>query len=149
MVASLFGGQKTIKSSVHNHDFEDHFRAISPTHFQLAKLIKERLTQEENNSEDLDLVTNHLSKSRNKANTLKMVISGLEDICVSDLTFLSVFTLPSEKWSLHQEKLHDFFVGNPSPVKNNHPHSRVCFKASGRIMSDHDFSPRNGFFCKT
>ncbi len=146
---NFFFGQKTIKSSVHNPDFEDQFRAISPTHFQWAKLIKERLTQEENDSEDLDLVINHLSKSRNKADTLKMVISGLEDIRVSDSTFLSVFTLPSEKWSLHQEKLRDFFVGNPSPVKNNRPHFQVCFKASGRIMSDHDFSPRNGFFCKT
>ncbi len=60
MVAPFFGGQKTIKSSVNNPDFEDQLRAISPTHFQWAQLIKECLTQEENNSEDLDLVTDRI-----------------------------------------------------------------------------------------
>jgi hypothetical protein len=126
----FFFRQKTIKSSVHDPDFEDQLRAISPIYFQWAQLIKEHLNQEENNSEDLNLVIDRLSKSRNKAKTLKMVTSGLGDIPVPDSSFFSSFSLLSEKWSLHQEKLHDFFVGNPSPVKNNHPHSQVCFEAS-------------------
>jgi hypothetical protein len=67
-----------------------------------------------------------------------MVTSGLGDIPVSDSTFLSIFTLPSEKWSLHQEKLLDFFVGNPNPVKNNRPHSRVCFKTSANLSPQKD-----------
>jgi hypothetical protein len=67
-----------------------------------------------------------------------MVTSGLGDIPVSDSTFLSIFTLPSEKWSLHQEKLLDFFVDNPNPVKNNRPHSRVCFKASANLSPQKD-----------
>jgi hypothetical protein len=59
-----------------------------------------------------------------------MATAGLRDIHVSDSTFISVFTLPSEKWSLHQEKLREFCVDNPSPVKNSLHHSRVGFKAS-------------------
>jgi hypothetical protein len=47
-----------------------------------------------------------------------MVTSGLGHLRVSDSTFLSIFTLPSEKWSLHQEKLRDFFVGDSSPVNS-------------------------------
>jgi hypothetical protein len=78
---------------------------------------------------DLDLVIDRLSKSRNNAKSLKMVTSGLGDVCVLYLTFVSVFTLLFEK-SLHQEKLCDIFVGNPNPVKNNCPHSQVCFEAS-------------------
>ncbi len=137
MVAPLFFRQKTIKSSVHNPDFEDQLRAISPIHFQWAQLIKEHLTQKKTIQKTY-LVINCLSKSRNKAETLKMVTSGLGDICVSDSTFLSVFTLPSDKWSLHQEKLRDFFVGNPSRVKNRSPHSRVCFEASANPSPQKD-----------
>jgi hypothetical protein len=46
--------------------------------------MKERLIQEENNSEDLDLVINRLSKSRNKAKNSKMVASNLGYICAAD-----------------------------------------------------------------
>ena len=124
MVAPLFFGQKTVKSSVHDSDFEDQLRDISPMHQQWAQLIKEHLTQEENDSEDLELVIERLLKSRNKAGSLKMVTPGFTGVQVSDSTFISVFTLPSEKWPLHQEKLKEFFVGNPSPVKTRHPHSQ-------------------------
>jgi hypothetical protein len=44
MVSPLFFGQKTIESSVHDPDFEDQLRAISPIHFQWAWCIKEHLT---------------------------------------------------------------------------------------------------------
>ncbi len=36
--------------------------------------------------------------------------------------------LPTEKWPIHQGNLRDFFVGNSSPVKTTHPHSRVGFE---------------------
>jgi hypothetical protein len=80
MVAPLFFGQKTVKSSVHDSDFEDQLRDISPTHHQWAQLIKERLTQEENDSEDLELVIERLSKSRNKAESLKMLTPGFAGV---------------------------------------------------------------------
>jgi hypothetical protein len=92
--------------------------------------MKERLIQEENNSEDLDLVIDRLSKSRNKPKSSKMVASSLGDMHITDLSFLSVLTLLSEKWSLQQEKMRDFFVGNPSPVCNSSLHSQVGFEAT-------------------
>ena len=124
MVAPLFFGQKTVESSVHDSDFEDQLRNISPIHHQWAQLIKERLTQEENDSEDLDLVIERLSKSRN----MKMITPGFDGARVSDSTFVSVFTLPTEKWPIHQGNLREFFAGNPSPVKITRPHSRVGFE---------------------
>ena len=125
MVAPLFFGQKTVESSVHNNDFEDQLRYISPIHHQWAQLIKERLTQEENDSEDLDLVIERLSKSRR----MKMVSPDFSGARVSDSTFVSVFTLLTEKWPIHQGKLREVLAGNPSPVKTTRPHSRVGFEA--------------------
>jgi hypothetical protein len=81
------------------------------------------LTQEENDVQDLDVVINRLATPRNKTEVLKMVTSGFGVTCIADSSFLSVFTIPAEKWALHQEPLHDFVVGNPSPDCNNHPHS--------------------------
>jgi hypothetical protein len=129
MVAPIFVGQKTVESSVHDSDFEDQLRNISPTHHQWARLIKERLTQEENNFKDLELVIERLSKSRNKADSMKMITPGFDGARVSDSTFVSVFTLPTEKWPTHQENLQDFFAGNPSPVKTRCPHFREGFEA--------------------
>jgi len=53
---------------------------------------------------------------RNKEN-LKMVTSGFGVTHVAESTFLSVFTLPAEKWSSMQGQLHNFFEGNPSPIR--------------------------------
>jgi NACalpha-BTF3-like transcription factor len=63
---------------VHDSDFEDQLRHISPTHHQWTQLIKERLTQEEIDSEDLELVVERLSKSRNKADSMKMITPGFD-----------------------------------------------------------------------
>jgi hypothetical protein len=123
MVAPLFFRQKTVESSVHDSDFKDQLKNISPIHHQWTQLIKERLTQEENDSEDLDLVIERLSKSRNKADSMKMITPGFDGARVSDSTFVSVFTLPTEKWPIHQGNLREFFAGNPSPVKTTRPHS--------------------------
>jgi hypothetical protein len=47
---------------------------------------------------------------------MKMVTAGFGVARIANLTFLSAFNLPTEKWSLQQTWLHDFFVGNPSPI---------------------------------
>jgi hypothetical protein len=59
--------------------------------------MKEQLTQEENDVQDLDIVINHLAKSRNKTEVLKMVMAGFGIARFADSSFLSVFTLPAEK----------------------------------------------------
>jgi hypothetical protein len=85
--------------------------------------MKERLTQEENNIQDSDAVVDCFLKSKNKAESMKMVTAGFKVACTANSTFLSVFTLSAEKWALQQTPLHDFFVGNPSPICNSQPPS--------------------------
>ena len=46
-----------------------------------------------------------------------MVTPGFGVTHVAKSTFLSVFTLPAEKWSSMQGQLHNFFEGNPSPIR--------------------------------
>jgi hypothetical protein len=124
MFAPIFFGQKAVETSVHDADFEDKMAEISPLHLQWAKLMQERLTQEENDTRDIDAVIDHFSKTRNKEN-LKMVTPGFGVTHVAESTFLSVFTLPAEKWSSMQGQLHEFFAVNPSPIRvSSRPPSR-------------------------
>jgi hypothetical protein len=62
--------------------------------------MKEQLIQKENNIQDLDAVVDCLLKLRNKAKSIKIVTAGFGVACTANLTFLSVFTLPAEKWAL-------------------------------------------------
>jgi hypothetical protein len=116
MFAPLFFGQKTIKSSMHDADFEDKMAEISPLHLRWAQLMQERLTQEENDICNIDAVVDHFTKLRNKAESLRMVMPGFSVTRVAKSTFLSVFTLPAEKWGPQQGQLRNFFEGNPSPI---------------------------------
>ena len=68
MFAPIFLGQKAVETSVHDADFEDKMAEISPLHLEWAKLMQERLTQEENDTSDIDAVVDHFSKTRNKEN---------------------------------------------------------------------------------
>jgi hypothetical protein len=74
--------------------------------------MQEQLTQEENDIRDIDAVVDHFTKSRNKAESLKMVTPGFSVTRVAESTFLSVFTLPSKKWGPQQGQLHKFFEVN-------------------------------------
>ena len=124
MFAPIFFGQKAVETSVHDADFEDKMAEISPLHLQWAKLMQERLTQEENDTRNIDAVVDHFSKTRNKEN-LKMVTPGFGVTHVAESTFLSVFTLPAKKWSSMQGQLREFFAVNPSPIRvSSRPPSR-------------------------
>jgi hypothetical protein len=76
MFAPLFFGQSTVETSVHDADFDDKIGEISPLHLQWALLMKEQLTQEENDIHDLNSVIGCLTSSRNKTEALKMVTHG-------------------------------------------------------------------------
>jgi hypothetical protein len=87
--------------------------------------MQEQLTQEENGVCNIDTVVDHFTKLRNKAESLKMVMPGFSVTRVAESTFLSVFTLPAEKWGPQQGQLHEFFKGNPSPIcTSSRPPSR-------------------------
>jgi hypothetical protein len=70
--------------------------------------MQERLTREENDIRDIDAVVDHFTKSRNKAESLKMVTPGFSVTCVAKSTFLSVFTLPAKKRGPQQGQLRTF-----------------------------------------
>ena len=91
MVAPIFFQQKTVTCSVHDADFEELLGEISPTHLCWAQLVREQLTQEENDGTDLDLVVQRLAKSRNKADNAKMVTAGFGVARPAESTFLSTF----------------------------------------------------------
>jgi hypothetical protein len=88
MFAPIFFWQKTVVSSVHDPNFEDQLGGISPAHQRWAQLMKEQLTQEENNIQDLDAVVDCLLKLRNKAKSMKMVMASIGVARTADLTFL-------------------------------------------------------------
>ncbi len=109
---------------------------ISPLHLRWAQLMQEQLTQEENDIHDIDAVVDHFTKSRNKAESLKMVTPGFSVTRVAESTFLSVFTLPAKKWGPQQGQLREFFEGNPSPIcTSSRPPSRGV-KNSASQMND-------------
>ena len=136
MFAPIFFGQKAVETSVHDADFEDKMAEISPLHLQWAKLMQECLTQEENDTRDIDAVIDHFSKSRNKEN-LKMVTPGFGVTHVAESTFLSVFTLPAEKWSSMQGQLREFFAVNPSPIRvSSRPPSRGIENPAPQTTND-------------
>ena len=79
--------------------------------------MRELLTQDKNDGDDLDGVVQHLLKSRVKNDGAKMVTACFGVALAAELTFLSTFILPPEKWVLLQQTpLHKFFVGIPSPT---------------------------------
>jgi hypothetical protein len=86
--------------------------------------MKEQLTQKEKDIQDLDAVVDLLSKSRIKAESLKVVTADFGIARIADSSFLSIFTLSAEKWALQQTPLRNFFVGNLSPICNSQPPSR-------------------------
>ena len=115
MVAPIFFQQKSV-TCVHDADFDDQLGKISLIHLHWAQLMRELLTQEENDGEDLDVVAQCLSKSRGKNDSAKMVTASFGIAHPADSTFLSTFILPPRKWALQQNPLREFFVGIPSPT---------------------------------
>jgi hypothetical protein len=52
------------------------------------------------------------------ADNLKFAMIGFFEAYDPDSCFFSVVNLSNqEKWGVHQDKLREFFVGNPSPIR--------------------------------
>jgi hypothetical protein len=101
----------------HDADFDGQLGEISPIHLHWAQLMRKLLTQDKNDGDNLDAVVQHLLKPRVKNDGAKMVRAGFGVALAAELTFLSTFILPPEKWVLLQQApLHKFFVGIPSPT---------------------------------
>jgi hypothetical protein len=122
----IFFGQKKFEGSIHDADFEDNMEEISPIHLKWAKLVKEHITQQENDGNNVSSIIKRLTKkpSSKKVDNATYVTAGTTEAYFPELVFFFVFSLNNqEKWKLHQDKLRNFFVGNPSPTRNPQPSS--------------------------
>jgi hypothetical protein len=106
-VMPIFFGQRLIEGCIHDADFDDKMESISPIHLKWAKTFKEHLAQQENDGDDINTIVDHLNKTS----------KNIPDSC-----FFFTYTLSNgDKWTQHQAKFWEFFVGNPSPTKNPCP----------------------------
>ena len=115
-IAPIFFGQISIKGCIHDTNFEEKMELISPIYLKWAKLIKEHITQQENDHDDVITINNCLSKKSRMADNLKFAMIGFFEACVPDSCFFSIFNVSNqEKQGVYQDKLCEFFIGNPSP----------------------------------
>ncbi len=152
-VAPIFFGQKVFEGSIHDQDFEDSMEEISPTNLKWAKLMKEHITQQENDGDHVSSIINRLLKkstSKNKVTNSSYMTSGTTEAFFPESNFFFVFSLSNnKKWKAHQEKLREFFIGNPSPVRNPHP---PFANPASSPMRDGNFQPQIGWgpgYCRS
>ena len=96
MVPPIFFQQKSVTCSIHDADFDNQLGEISPIHLRWAQLMRELLTQEENDSDKLDAVVQRLLKLRGGNDSAKMVTAGFGVPCAAESTFLSTLILLPE-----------------------------------------------------
>jgi hypothetical protein len=124
IIAPIFFGQKHIKISIHDADFEDKLESVSQTHLQWVKLMKEHVLQQEKDGKDIITIFNRLFgkvRSRAPSKNFKFTLAGFLKAQIPDSSFFPIYNFPKDKWKDHQSKLRVFFVGNPSPNRQPHP----------------------------
>jgi hypothetical protein len=123
----IFFGQKTFKGSIHDEDFEDNMEEISPIHLKWVKPVKEHVTQQANDMDNVNSIVKRLLKkltNKKSVDNAAYVTAGTTEAFFPESVFFYVFSLSNqEKWKIHQDKLREFFIGNPSPVRNPQPPS--------------------------
>ena len=116
-----FFGQHLFEGSIHDADFDDRMEAILPIHLKWAKLFKEHVAQQENDGNDATTIFDRLNKKLKRANNAIYCTAGFVNAYIPDSCFFFTYTLLNQdKWPKAQEKLREFFVGNPSPTKSSH-----------------------------
>ncbi len=75
-IAPIFFRQTPIQGCIHDTNFEEKMESISPIHLKWAKLIKEHITQQENDNDEVITITNCLSKKSRTADNLKFATIG-------------------------------------------------------------------------
>ncbi len=105
-----------VEANIHDSDFEEKLALLSPTHLTWAKLVKENITQQENDGQDYEKILSRISKG-DKDTFLKYVMPNSFGVELLDAPIIQVFSLPKNKWNDAQEKLRSFFKCNPSPTR--------------------------------
>ena len=125
-VMPIFFGQHLIEGCIHDADFDDKMESILTIHLKWAKLFKEHIAQQENDGDDINTntIVNRLHKKSKKDVNARFGTAGFVDAYIPDSCFFFTYILSNgDKWTQHQAKLQEFFVGNPSPMKNPCPPS--------------------------
>ena len=104
----IFFGMPAVETNIHDSDFEEKLAQLSPTHLAWAKLVKENITQQENDGQDYEKILSRISKG-DKDTVLKYVTPNTFGVELLDAPIIQVFSLPKNKWSDAQEKLRSFF----------------------------------------
>jgi len=99
-------------------------------HLAWAKLVKENITQQENDGQDYEKILSRISKG-DEDTVSKYVTPNTFGVELLDAPIIQVFSLPKNKWSDAQEKLRSFFKCNPSPTRQ--PRSSLTSPVSSPI----------------
>ena len=123
-VMPIFFGQRLIEGCIHDADFDDTMEYILPIHLKWAKLFKEHIAQQENDGDDINTIVDRLNKKLKNNVNARFGTAGFVDAYIPDSCFFFTNILSNrDRWTQHQAKLREFFVGNPSPTKNPCPPS--------------------------
>jgi hypothetical protein len=118
----IFFGMPAVEANIHDSDSEETLALLSPKHLAWAKLVKENITQQENDGQDYEKILSRISKG--DENTVsKYVTANTFGVQLLDAPIIQVFSLPKNKWNDAQENLRSFFKCNPSPTCQPHPSS--------------------------
>jgi hypothetical protein len=86
MVVPILFGMSAVEASVHDDDFEEKLRTMSPKHTIWAKLIKEHFAQNENNEKCVDFFSigsiNKAVTTRSTRSTSWIVVSMAKSLII-------------------------------------------------------------------
>ena len=95
-------------------------------------------------ADDITLIVDRFYKKSKKDVNTCFGTAGFVDAYKPDSCFFFTYTLSNgDKWTQHQAKLRDFFVGNPSPMKNPQPLSDPLQTPSSQNSFSGPPSPNN------
>ena len=118
----IFFCMPAVEANIHDSDFEEKLALLSPTHLTWVKLVKENITQQENNGQDYKKILSRISKG-DEDTVSKHVTPNTFGVELLDAPIIQVFSLPKNKWNDAQEKIRSFFKCNPSPTRQPRPSS--------------------------
>ena len=87
----IFFGMPAVEANNHDSDFEEKLALLSPTPLAWAKLVKENITQQENDGQDYEKILSRISKG-GKDTVLKYVTPNNFGVELLDAPIIQVFS---------------------------------------------------------
>jgi hypothetical protein len=104
IIAPILFGMRAGEASVYNSNVGDNLGLLSAKHLQWAKLIKENVNQQENDSKDYDKILGMISRG-SKDPIVKYDMPGTFGMVLLDIPSIQVLTLWKDKWKDKQAML--------------------------------------------